>query len=388
MQFSRRPHRFLSAPCFLFWGLLAGQSQAQTTADSGIATGSVGVPAQWQSCKAMDAEPTAQLACFKQWANDATVNGLAAAPLPQAQAQPAQAQADARPTGCRDRSYSELSRFWELQPGSDCGMFTLRSYRPTSLAIVTSNSVNARPSSSAPGYTAVTAPPYQRTENRFSISLRTKIAKGIFKDGAVAEDDQDSLWFGYTQQSYWQMYTSAVSGAFRTTDHEPELVYIYPHRTALPGGWTYRLSGLGLVHQSNGQAPPLHRDWDRAYLLGAAEKTLGPDSSLTLQGRLWQRVRPFGAVDANPGIENYVGRAELSGGWHVNKANSLSATVRHSLRSTANGSTRLEWMFAPNLAAYSSLRYHVQYFSGYGDSLLDFNRRRSVLSVGLSLVDW
>ena len=38
--------------------------------------------------------------------------------------------------------------------------------------------------------------------------------------------------------------------------------------------------------------------------------------------------------------------------------------------------------------AYTGLRYHVQLFSGYGDSLVDYNRRRVVLSVGLSLVDF
>ena len=37
---------------------------------------------------------------------------------------------------------------------------------------------------------------------------------------------------------------------------------------------------------------------------------------------------------------------------------------------------------------YTGLRYHVQLFNGYGDSLLDYNKRRNVLSVGLSLVDW
>jgi len=37
---------------------------------------------------------------------------------------------------------------------------------------------------------------------------------------------------------------------------------------------------------------------------------------------------------------------------------------------------------------YTGLRYHLQLFSGYGDSLLDYNRKRNVLSVGLSLVDW
>ena len=47
------------------------------------------------------------------------------------------------------------------------------------------------------------------------------------------------------------------------------------------------------------------------------------------------------------------------------------------------------WIAACLLALGSAaLRYHVQLFSGYGDSLIDDNRRRNVLSVGLSLVDW
>lgn len=46
-------------------------------------------------------------------------------------------------------------------------------------------------------------------------------------------------------------------------------------------------------------------------------------------------------------------------------------------------------MMAPAASPnYTGLRYHVQLFNGYGDSLLDYNKRRNVLSVGLSLVDW
>jgi phospholipase A1/A2 len=36
----------------------------------------------------------------------------------------------------------------------------------------------------------------------------------------------------------------------------------------------------------------------------------------------------------------------------------------------------------------SGLRFHTQVFTGYGDSLVDYNRRRTVLSLGLSLIDW
>ena len=36
----------------------------------------------------------------------------------------------------------------------------------------------------------------------------------------------------------------------------------------------------------------------------------------------------------------------------------------------------------------SNLRLHTQIFSGYGDSLIDYNRRRTVFSVGFSLLDF
>ena len=52
---------------------------------------------------------------------------------------------------------------------------------------------------------------------------------------------------------------------------------------------------------------------------------------------------------------------------------------------------RLEWLQALGTGlggGKSNLRLHTQLFSGYGDSLVDFNRRRTVFTVGLSLVDF
>jgi len=53
---------------------------------------------------------------------------------------------------------------------------------------------------------------------------------------------------------------------------------------------------------------------------------------------------------------------------------------------------KLEWLHKLGAngreSSPSSLRLHTQLFSGYGDSMIDYNRRRTVLSVGLSLVDW
>ncbi|MDO9403156.1 MAG: phospholipase A [Polaromonas sp.] len=360
--------------------------------------------AGWQVCQAMTGNAGAQLKCFQDWAAAQTPRNspppvLATAPANTATGQPATPvlllpamntdAPDGKPIGCRNDKYSTLSRFWELQRGTDCDTFSIRGYRPITLAVVEADTVNKQPSSPSPGHTALTAQDYTSHETKIQLSVRTKIAKGLLKSSEDEDADHDSLWFGYTQQSYWQFFNSGLSRPFRNTDHEPELIYIYPHQIALPGGWNYRLSGLGLVHQSNGQTLPLSRSWNRVYLMGAAEKSLGQDSSVTLQARVWDRLKESSGQDDNPDIENLVGRAEIAGNWQINKTNTLGLTLRHSLRSQARGSTRIDWMVAPeSSASYTGLRYHVQFFSGYGDSLVDYNRKRNVLSVGLSLVDW
>lgn len=358
----------------------------------------------WQACHAMSAEPSAQLACFKSWADAQLVPGAPPPSMATAPANPETGQKaagvlllpalateapDGKQIGCRNTTYSELSRFWELQRGTDCDTFGLRGYRPISLMWSGSDSVNNQPSSPSAGHTVTTPFNYKRSEARLQLSVRTKVAKGLLTSGTGDEAGSDSVWVGYTQQSYWQLFNGGISRPFRTTDHEPEVVYIYPHMIDLPGGWKYRLSGLGLTHQSNGQSLPLSRSWNRVYLMGAAEKDLGGDASLTLQARVWQRLRESSGSDDNPGISDYIGRAEVAGTWQINKVHSLGMTVRHSLKSDARGSVKLEWMKASTAIADSAaLRYHVQLFSGYGDSLIDYNRRRNVLSVGLSLVDW
>ncbi|MFI5447679.1 phospholipase A [Polaromonas sp. UC242_47] len=380
--------------------LAAGLAQAQTASSTSPSEHS---PPGWQACQAMGSDATAQLACFKNWAasqapTSSTSTAASASQQPDtATALPAvpvveviQAQApDGKKIGCRDTHYSELSRFWELQKGSDCDTFALRGYRPTTMMWIGSTSVNNQPSTPSPGHTVSTPFNYERNETRIQLSVRTKVAKGLLTSAVDNEAENDSLWVGYTQQSYWQLFNGEISRPFRTTDHEPEVIYIYPHMIDLPGGWKYRLSGLALNHQSNGQSLPQSRSWNRVYLMGAAEKDLGGDARLTLQGRIWHRLRESSQNDDNPGITDYIGRAELVGAWQINKIHSLGMTVRHSLRSEARGSVKLEWMKAStSIANSAALRYHVQLFNGYGDSLVDYNRRRTVLGIGLSLVDW
>lgn len=338
----------------------------------------------WQTCTTIEPAPQ-RLACYDQWAqshNPAPASQIAAEPVKGADMTPALPD-------CRSSRTSVLSKFWELEDASDCGRFNIRGYRPISLSVVAADSVNTSPSSEAAGHTALSPTPYQTQEMRIQLSVRTKIGSGLVSPGLA----RDSLWFAYSQQSYWQVFTPDISRPFRTTDHEPELIYILPTDTQLPLGWRLRYSGLSLNHQSNGQSLPLSRSWNRVIAMAGMEK-----NNWVVSGKFWQRVPESGENDDNPGIENWVGRAELNAGWLLNRDNTLGLTVRSPLTGSDRGSWRLDWFKAlgkgadsnPELGKQHSggLRLHVQLFSGYGDSLLDYNRRRTLLSVGLSLVDW
>jgi len=350
----------------------------------------------WQACRALSTDKEARLRCFDDWAKQAGQQPVGATPATPVTSVTPVTPTEPTPTiitmtapaahDCHNTQFSEMSRFWELEAGSDCGTFGIRGYKPMSLSWIGSTSVNRQPSSPSAGHTATTAIGYDSNEARIQLSVRTKIAKGLLTQGEALK--RDSLWFGYTQQSYWQLFNSTISRPFRSTDHEPEIIYIYPLDWSMPGGWRWRYAGWSLNHQSDGQSLPLSRSWNRNILMAGFENNHG----VALQARWWQRIPEAASDDDNPDIADLVGRAELSASWNPNKTNTFGLTWRTALRAHSNGSVRLEWLKAladdTRAGRESGLRFHTQLFSGYGDSLLDYNRRRTVLSVGLSLVDW
>ena len=350
--------------------------------------------AGWQSCPAL-ADPAERLACFDRWAEgqDAPASSPATNPLATTTTPPSEAPVVSAPgarigmrlttlEGCRDARYSELSRFWELVPGADCGNFGIRGYRPISIGVASADTINRLPTSENPANNATREEAYRHTEMRLQLSVRTKIAQGLLVDET---DERDSLWLAYSQQSYWQLFTPQLSRPFRSTDHEPEIIYVAPLQSPDPSRWRLRLGGVGLVHQSNGQSLPLSRSWNRVYLMAGAER-----GALQLHGRLWQRLGGDGDDD-NPRISDFIGRGELRAVWRSDRRNLWSATVRHALRSNGRGSVRLEWFRSlgdDGLGPPGGLQLHTQIFHGYGDSLLDYNHRRTMFSIGLSLVEW
>jgi phospholipase A1/A2 len=267
---------------------------------------------------------------------------------------------------------SMLSAAWELDDAQRGHILRIRPYKPVYiLPYFHASRPNRQPGSPSAGHTSPVIDDLGANEAKFQISFKSKLVEDVFGDNG-------DFWFGYTQSSRWQVYTAGLSRPFRETNHEPEAMLVWRTDYGL-AGWHGRFVSLGLNHQSNGRSLPLSRSWNRVMLSAAFERD---DWTLTL--RPWWRI-PEGSNNDNPDISRYVGRADL----HLVKRwgeQQFSVMLRHSLQSGSNshGAVRLDYAFP----IAGELRGHLQWFSGYGESLIDYNHRSNYLGLGVSLLEW
>lgn len=343
------------------------------------------MPAQISACTA-ETDDAKRLACYDQLhrrvPTPAPLPADAALPpavrgLAEARRSDAQAEADpARESGEATRRAvlgSTLDERWELEPRYRLANFLPRPYKPVYLLPITwSPKVNDKPSSPSPGHQVDEAQGLNHAEAKFQISFKSRL-------WGMADNGPLSVWGAYTQSSRWQVYNAAISRPFRETNYEPELIGALRTDIELLG-WRARLASLSLNHQSNGRALPLSRSWNRVV----AELNLERGETVVTL-RPWWRLKESLDSDDNPGIEDYVGRGELRV-VHKLGRNVLSLQARHSLRGgeRSRGSLLLEWAFPIG----GGLHGYAQVFSGYGESLIDYNFRQTRVGLGVSVVEW
>ncbi len=327
------------------------------------------VPANPDSCLALsdDAE---RLACYDGHAGGKAMIGLPSSPGARA------ANAAPTPTSAARSAPSDsiLSAYWELGDADKRGTFNYTGYRPNYfLPLRGMARVQHFPSSPSRG-TALTLPPYQHGEAKLQLSMRSKVMEGVLLPGA-------DLWVAYTQQSMWQLWNHAESSPFRNTDFQPEVIYVVPTPDFLKhatGGWIWQMSEFGFVHQSNGQSDALSRSWNRVYASVGAEH-----GSVTAALRIERRLDQQGSAnDDNPDITRQLGRIETQLSWSPGHATAM-LLWRPSL--AGRGSVQLDWTYPVHRDRPDGLRWYVQGFQGFGETLLDYNVKQTSLGVGLTL---
>jgi phospholipase A1 len=206
------------------------------------------------------------------------------------------------------------------------------------------------------------------TEAKFQISFKARVW--------TTDDRRWGLWLAYTQQNQWQVYNESISRPFRETNYSPEIFGAWRPGIEF-GGWQWNLVKAGFIHQSNGRADPLSRSWNRLYAEGGVERG---DFAAAL--RVWTRISESEDEDDNPDITDYYGYASLSAMYRWRK-NTFTASVRGNI-SERKGAYQLGWFSQPLLGP---IRGYVQIFSGYGESLIDYNWKQTTYGIGIAIND-
>ena len=209
------------------------------------------------------------------------------------------------------------------------------------------------------------------TEAAFQLSFKFRLW--------ATDDRRWGAWAAYTQQSHWQLYNDSgnASRPFRETNYMPELILSY--KPALQwGDLQWNLFNLAFNHQSNGRTDKVSRSWNR--LIGSFGIEQG---NLGVLARVWWRVPESSDSDDNPTITDYYGWGDVSAIYKW-RGQSFSGMLRGN-PGTGKGAAQLAWTTAPLLGP---LRGYVKLFSGYGETLIDYNWNQTTFGIGVTLNDW
>lgn len=208
-------------------------------------------------------------------------------------------------------------------------------------------------------------------EVKFQLSIKTPLWENIFGDNGT-------LYAAYSQLAFWQAYNSKISAPFREINFEPELFLAFNTGYEFYGV-TSQVMSIGFNHQSNGRSKPLSRSWNR--IVATFPFSRG-DTYIVLKP--WFRIPEAAQDDENPHMEKYYGYGELQLLQKI-REHTLTLMLRNNLRTSGNkGAVQLDWSFP----LHKKLKGYVQYFNGYGESLVDYNHPTNRIGIGVMLTDW
>lgn len=209
----------------------------------------------------------------------------------------------------------------------------------------------------------------------FQVSMKFPLWYGLF-------EDKGDLYFAFTSRAWWQVYSDDISAPFRETNYEPEVFARFDHVGSTGPlsflGFNNVSNSIGIVHQSNGRDEPLSRSWNRIYASMVFER-----GNFAFQFKPWYRFHESKDDDDNPNIERYVGYADYVFGWAPGD-HRITGVLRNNLKTDENkGSIELNYSYP----IWGGLRLYVQYFNGYGDGLIYYNKNTNRIGIGLALND-
>jgi hypothetical protein len=212
---------------------------------------------------------------------------------------------------------------------------------------------------------------------RFQLSGKYR----LFDQGSGFGADQpwlSGLYFGYTQTSLWDL--QSASKPFKDTTYRPSFFWKWERRDERT--WI-DAARLGFEHESNGQAGIESRSINMLFVR-PEWRWRKPDGRVL---EFTPKIYTYIDKEENPDIAAYRGYVD----WRVRYdtgAQWIGTAVARVGTAGKGGllvdlSRRARDMRVGPLSGY----LHIQYFNGYGETIVDYNvRRKAELRIGLAII--
>ena len=218
------------------------------------------------------------------------------------------------------------------------------------------------------------------TSARFQLSFKYRL---FDVDAGVGQVRPwlSGLYFGYTQNSLWDL--ESESKAFRDTSWQPSLFWRW-ERAGDPVGRQFEGARLGIEHESNGGRGATSRSINTAFVRPEWHWKFSRIGSFAFTPKIYAYLDK----EENTDIDDYRGFVDWRARYD-SPAGTWVATTVVRYGTAGKGSFLLDASRRIRDVKFGpvSTYLHVQFFAGYGESILEYNvRRKSQLRFGFAIV--
>lgn len=211
---------------------------------------------------------------------------------------------------------------------------------------------------------------------RFQISFKYRPFE---PKGSVAQYAPflSNLYFSYTQTTLWDI--GGDSSPFRDTSYRPGLFYRWAGSShgLFPDSWR-----LGVEHESNGQGGVDSRSLNIAYLRPSWHMEFANGRRLTFSPKIYAYLDK----DENPDIQHYRGYADWQLRYGREDGLMVTGLYRQGTKGYASGQLDISYPLSDRILSRTGTFAHLQLFSGYGETLLDYDKERDTqIRLGISV---
>lgn len=199
---------------------------------------------------------------------------------------------------------------------------------------------------------------------KFQLSIRQRLTKTVLPFNSL-------LMLTYTQKSFWDIYQNSFP--FADNNYNPGLALAKPFIVH------NKLEGLGILafeHESNGRGDSLEsRSWNYFVFTG----TYFYNPYFTFQAKVWAGW----AGSDNPDLLDYRGYGLLAVNYRSKNNRLWISAIVNPRKGFKSFNTQLELNLKLNKIA--NQYFFVQWYDGYGESLLEYDQYTSMIRIGFCI---